>query len=219
MEKKLKIGILYSKESKTTPYQQWAEEVFDADVQLINSRSEIINTNIDVLVLVGGADVYPARYGQKPGMKTGVPNMDLEWFDQVVLPKYIQRALEKKLVIFGICRGFQTLNVLFGGSLSQDIPQGYSGKSRDELVEDVIINIQKGEYEKFNITTVSSAGKVTLATQIRVNSLHHQGFYDSQIAKDFIVIGKNKTYNNIEIMAHKTGLIAAVQYHPKFFGA
>lgn len=202
----MKIGILYSKESKTLPYQQWAEETLKADVSLINSRSGIINKEIDLLILVGGADVYPIRYGEKPSIKTGSPNIDLEWFDQVMLPQYIERCQTGDLAIFGICRGFQTLNVHFGGSLEQDINQAYSSKSRDELVDDITLTTNffkaKNEHNKVMLNT-------------KTNSLHHQGVFSANLADELVTVGKNNKYNNIEAFIHESLPIAGVQWHPE----
>jgi len=202
---KIKVGVLYSKESKTLPYQTWVEEHLDGDVVLINSRSETINTDISLLILIGGADVYPLSYNQKPGIKTGQPNIDLEWFDMVMLPQYVQRAAENKLAIFGICRGFQTLNVHFGGTLIQDINQAYSSKDRSELVDDIVcVNSQAYEFRNFENKRV---------LEFKANSLHHQGLYLPQLSEQFWAIGKNKKYDNIEVMIHKELPIAGMQGH------
>lgn len=202
---KLKIGVLYSKESKTLPYQTWVEEHLGGDVVLINSRSETVNTDINLLILVGGADVYPLRYNEKPGIKTGQPNIDLEWFDMYMLPQYIELAAQNKLAIFGICRGFQTLNVHFGGSLVQDINQAYSSKDRSELVDD-ILTCNSNVYQFRN-----AENKPVL--EFKANSLHHQGLYLPQLSNQFWAIGKNKKYDNIEVMIHKELPIAACQFH------
>ena len=57
--------------------------------------------------------------------------MELEYFDTVMLQKYIDAGVP----IFGICRGAQTMIAHFGGKLDQDYPQKYSSPNRGELVD------------------------------------------------------------------------------------
>lgn len=71
------------------------------------------------LVLCGGSDVDPCRYGEEPLPGAGVevaPERDaLEW-------ELLAAARERRLPVWGICRGFQVINVFLGGSLWQDLP-------------------------------------------------------------------------------------------------
>jgi putative glutamine amidotransferase len=70
------------------------------------------------LVLCGGTDVEPRRYGEEPLPDAGVeavPERDeLEW-------ELLAAARARRLPVWGICRGFQVLNVFLGGSLWQDL--------------------------------------------------------------------------------------------------
>ncbi len=73
---------------------------------------------IDGLVLSGGADVDPARYGQERGPHTQAPRHDRDaWETALVLG-----ALERGLPLLAICRGVQVLNVALGGTLVQHVP-------------------------------------------------------------------------------------------------
>ncbi len=73
---------------------------------------------LDGLVVSGGADVDPARYGQEPHERTGAPRTDRdEWEDAL-----FAAAIELELPFLGICRGAQLLNVALGGTLVQHLP-------------------------------------------------------------------------------------------------
>lgn len=61
----------------------------------------VIRKDLDLLVLTGGADVDPKRYGEEPSSLCGPKDIRKEWFDIFCLPKY----METKIPIFGICRG------------------------------------------------------------------------------------------------------------------
>lgn len=169
-------------------------------VVLIEPRSLEIIEDLDLLILPGGEDVYPLRYGEAPEINTGLPNMGYEFFDAIVLPEYIKR----KVPIFGICRGLQTLNVMFGGSLIQHIYEPTSNSSiRWEHVHDVI---DTRTNQRFS-----------------VNSLHHQAI--NVVAEDFEVLLRGKSVNHkdvkkerdlqIEAIKHKSLPILAVQFHPE----
>lgn len=74
---------------------------------------------IDGLLVTGGADIDPARYGQQlsPQHEGFEPLRD-EWEDQL-----LSAALEADIPLLGICRGAQMLNVHLGGTLHQHLPQ------------------------------------------------------------------------------------------------
>ena len=73
---------------------------------------------IDGLVVSGGADVDPGRYGAERGPHTDEPRYDRDdWEVELVLA-----AIERDMPVLAICRGVQILNVALGGSLVQHVP-------------------------------------------------------------------------------------------------
>ena len=73
---------------------------------------------VGALVLGGGPDVDPARYGQDHHPETYGADEAADRFDIALL----EGALARGLPVLAICRGLQVLNVAFGGSLHQHIP-------------------------------------------------------------------------------------------------
>jgi putative glutamine amidotransferase len=113
------------------------------------------------LVLPGGADVDPSRYGQTPNAQAQVvtdPALDALEFTVLL------EALERDLPVFGICRGFQALNVHFGGALIQDLP----GHRLDSEGED-------SAKHPIQIDRASRLGQLLGLGEAVVNSRHHQG--------------------------------------------
>lgn len=139
----------------------------------------------DGILLPGGADVDTSRYATPPSFWTQSPNPLLEYFDRTVTQNFLG-----KVPIFGICRGLQTINVMFGGTLHQNILHQYSTHDED-LVHDIVF--LNGEKEK-------------------TNSFHHQAI--STLGDGLKALARTKS-GIIEMISHETLPIAAVQFHPE----
>ncbi|MFF4602308.1 gamma-glutamyl-gamma-aminobutyrate hydrolase family protein [Streptomyces sp. NPDC001339] len=77
---------------------------------------------LDGLVIAGGADVAPDRYGAEPHPRTGPPALDRDAWELAL----IEAALTDGVPLLGICRGLQLLNVARGGTLVQHL-DGHAG--------------------------------------------------------------------------------------------
>lgn len=191
-----KIGILSWKIGEnsfgvTLPYLTWLEMF--GQVRILDYREPFDGT-LDMLVLPGGPDVNPERYNQPPSRFTGKPCIYREYFDTHVLPQYVNSFMP----IFGICRGHQTINVHFGGTLSQHMYHETSVKTRDELVHEIKYGVDSKFYK------------------IKVNSLHHQVV--DKVGEGLKVIARyseKEGKKDIEALIHKELPIASVQYHPE----
>lgn len=73
---------------------------------------------LDGLVLAGGADVDPARYGQVAGPHTTSTRPERDAAETALL----EAALQRDLPMLAVCRGMQLLNVVLGGTLLQHLP-------------------------------------------------------------------------------------------------
>ncbi len=128
---------------------------------------------IDGLLLTGGRDVHPARYGQDPDpLVAGTLELDpaRDQFEQDA----IAFALEHDLPILGICRGIQALNVARGGTLLQDISlrgieiAAHQQRRRSPPLQD---------WEPAHSVRLESGARlagILGATEVPVNSFHHQ---------------------------------------------
>ena len=148
--------------------------------------------SIDGLIVSGGPDVSPSRYGQEPGPMTKefYPEQDETEMG------LITSALEMDMPILGVCRGMQILSIAHGGSLYQhldDTPghEGHGGYDGVSTEHDVIV-------EKDTIL----AG--LMGTSFTVDSAHHQGVSDPGSL-------------TVSAIAEHDGLIEAVERSDKKF--
>jgi putative glutamine amidotransferase len=124
------------------------------------------------LVLCGGDDVDPRRYGEEPLPGAGVepvPERDaLEW-------ELLAAARARRLPVWAICRGFQVINVFFGGSLWQDLPLQRGRES--EVAHDPGPPNDRLAHAVRVLAPAAPIGERLAAagTAPRVNSRHHQG--------------------------------------------
>lgn len=181
----------------TLPYANYLSKF--GTLRLLTQFEEY-DERIDLLVLPGGADVNPERYGQMPAFQTGSPNVFLEYFDLHVLPRYLERGVP----IIGICRGMQTLNVYFGGTLTQHLDWHPTSSDPDDVVHSLQFKPEYLHWDKY----IKGKG---------VNSRHHQAL--NKIGKGFEVVAtmKHEKYVSVipEIIYNAERRIFAVQYHPE----
>jgi putative glutamine amidotransferase len=152
---------------------------------------------VDGLLLPGGWDVDPARYGEKPDPKTGPVDTEL---DDTEL-RLFKQAREQGLPVMGICRGQQVINVAMGGSLLQHL-EGHEVRSfgRSHLAH--TIEVDPG----------SELGRAAGDHKIRVNSLHHQAI--GKLAPGLVPTARDEE-GTVEAIETSDGLIVAVQCHPE----
>ncbi|MEJ3744054.1 gamma-glutamyl-gamma-aminobutyrate hydrolase family protein [Actinomycetes bacterium KLBMP 9797] len=120
---------------------------------------------IDGLVLAGGADIHPERYGETPGPLTDTrPDRDAG-----ELP-LLHAALAADLPVLGVCRGMQMLAVAYGGRLHQHLPDVVGHDKHRPAV---------GLYGSHGVTfRPGSRIAEIMGDDSEVNAYHHQGVAD-----------------------------------------
>lgn len=152
----------------------------------------------DGLLLPGGGDVDPVRFGQELDGSLDVdPALDQLQLDT------LDRFVKAGKPIFGICRGHQVINVYFGGDLIQDL-----GEERN------LCHRRTEDFDKVH-KTITKAG--TWLAQIYgtvycTNSSHHQGL--GRIGAGLTVVSKAED-GVVEALAHETLPIYSLQWHPE----
>jgi putative glutamine amidotransferase len=88
--------------------------------------------DLDGLVVAGGEDVDPARYGATMHPATGRPNAERDAWELALLDS----ALEAGCPLLAVCRGMQLLNVIRGGTLHQHLPHIVGHEEHSGFAED-----------------------------------------------------------------------------------
>src|SRR5580692_7178053 len=132
---------------------------------------EEVLRHLDGIVLPGSpSNVEPHRYAGTPSAPGTLhdPNRDA-----TTLP-LIPRAVEMGVPLLGICRGFQEINVAFGGTLLQRVHEvpGHIDHRDDESAA---LDIQYGPAHDVRLEPGGLLSQLAGVEQIRVNSLHWQG--------------------------------------------
>lgn len=150
------------------------------------------------LLLPGGGDICPERFGQK---NHGSKDMDpaLDEAQLTLLDAFVSAGKP----VLGICRGLQIINVYFGGTIIQELPTSFSHKyvGHDQI------------HPAFN-TPGSILHKLYGRTCL-VNSAHHQG---CGITGRGLLSIQSSPDGVTEALIHKTKPILGVQWHPERTG-
>ena len=153
-------------------------------------------SNAEILLLTGGDDVqirlcaeFSSFQENHTGSERDISEMGL-----------IKKAIDNGVPIIGVCRGFQLLNLYFGGKL---------GLLSDQ---EIARNHSNGEHW---IEIVDSKFQTLLgAEKIKVNSFHRFGIQRHEIGRDLIVAGVSGD-GLVEAFYHSKLPIIALQWHPE----
>jgi putative glutamine amidotransferase len=158
---------------------------------------------IDGLVVSGGADVDPARYGAEHGPHTDSPRHDRDgWEIALTLA-----AIDRGMPVLAICRGLQVLNVALGGSLEQHVP-------------DVTTEVHGGTAGGFTATDVGITGGTlvrdvlgAVGDRLSVQCHHHQMI--DRLA-DGLVVSAHSAGGLVEaVELPSKPFVVGVQWHPE----
>ena len=166
---------------------------------LTDAEMEALLAKLDLLVMTGGEDFAPARYGEKPSPQLGEVNLDRDTFDY----RLMDAATRRRLPIVGICRGCQLINIYFGGTLVQDIPSEWQAVQPLQ---------HRGTLHPLELTPDSRFAQLIGATHAEVNSAHHQAV--KAVAKGFAVTGKAPD-GIVEVIEGRDYPALGLQFHPE----
>ena len=165
---------------------------------------EVLN-RLDGLLMSGGCDVDPMRYGDRARSYCGtlIPRRDEE---EILL---VKTAFERNIPMLGICRGLQIMTAAFGGTLYQDL-----ARENEALEHFTIMYPRNCATHTISLNDGTRLYNIFGADTIGVNSFHHQGVKD--VPKNATVAAKSPD-GVIEALEFGGGnaFTIAVQWHPE----
>ncbi len=170
-------------------------------------RAEAIEQLLDhshALMLTGGEDIDPSRYGQEPHSALETPNPERDAMEFAALAG----ALERRMPVLAICRGCQLLNVALGGTLYQDLPSQRGGALLHEQ--------QAALSERWHSARVepgSDLHEVFGVPELFINSFHHQGIDELAPQVRATVWAEDGLVEGIEARSYPW--VFGVQWHPE----
>lgn len=200
-------------------YVRALAEVSNVLPVMIPSMIDLLN--LDALlehfdgVLMTGAvsNVHPPHYGEKA-------SVDHEPYDHRrddTTLKVIRAVIDKGIPLFCICRGFQELNVVMGGSLETELQRG-PGRLDHRATPSDDINVRYAAAHSVAVTKGGMLERIIGKSETRVNSIHRQGI---KVLGEGLNVEAVAPDGIVEAVSVKgaTGFAFGTQWHPEFKAA
>ena len=213
-----KIGILASKyyDAEYSVYDHTAGDDYLLSIEKAGGLPIVIPYNCDDalleeyidmcsgFVVPGGEDMDPSWYKEEMEEACGKTDFEYDLFEL----KAIEKILQTKKPILGICRGIQVLNVAFGGTLIQDI----ASYMNTPIVHKQTIDRFKPIHE----VTIEKKSRLykLLGAKAMVNSLHHQAIKEVGKGLKVVAVSEDGIIEAVEGIDYP---LLAVQWHPENF--
>jgi putative glutamine amidotransferase len=196
----MRVAVTFGNETRLGPYLVALEEV---GIEAVRNPASL--DSLDGLLLTGGSDINPARYG-----KDNAGSEQVDDARDALEMRLLQEALAEDLPVFAICRGLQMFNVVSGGTLIQHLPSSDVHKQRAPQ------NAEPGKHPAAHRVWVAPStrlAEIVGGGGYDVNSRHHQaveslgdGLIVSAISEDGVIEGLEKP---------GAAFAVAVQWHPE----
>ena len=162
----------------------------------------------DGLVLSGGEDVDPSRYGESPSPALGAVSRRRDEVEFCAM----EVALERQIPILGICRGAQVINVALGGTLYQDLATDMPGSLMHRQEQPWG---QRSQHAR--VIADSRLHEIVGAQDLFINSYHHQAMRD--VAAELVVVARADDGMVEAVEGRDHPWLIGVQWHPERYEA
>jgi putative glutamine amidotransferase len=160
---------------------------------------------IDALMLTGGNDLEASLYGDEPHAEAEAPDPERDAWEFAL----VREAIGRDMPFLGICRGMQVMNVAFGGSLTQHLPEALGTTDHRRTTgsfdgNDHLVDLEDG----------SLAARVAGEVVHSVPSHHHQAV--DRVGEGLLLSGVSSgdgVAEAIEMPGRRFAL--GVQWHPE----
>lgn len=186
--------------------------IIPADPRFVSTK-ELLAT-CDAFLLTGGRpNVHPEEYGESATEAHG--SFDRAR-DAVTLP-LVRACVERGQPVFGICRGFQEMNVAMGGSLHPEI-RDLPGRMNHRMPPEGTLEERFALRHPVTFTEGSVFHRLFGRTEVMTNSLHGQGIKRAGERVSVDGVAGDGTPEAIHIR-DAAGFALGVQWHPEWNAA
>lgn len=148
----------------------------------------------DGILVPGGSDLLPSTYGAEPHpATTPADHASQDPFEASI----VRAAIDHDVPLLAICRGFQLLNALHGGTLHQDLDAG---------------SIHRNGRHDVDVTAGSRLRGIVGADRVSVSSYHHQGV---DVVGDGLAVTAVAPDGLVEGVELPGARVVAIQWHPE----
>jgi putative glutamine amidotransferase len=211
------IGVTTSVSIAASPERVYVNSAYLRAVQVAGGVPVLLPPSLDAgarrqlfaslhgLLLTGGGDIDPARFGEPPHPTV----YDVAPARDALEIEVTRAALDDGRPILAVCRGLQLLNVALGGTLHQDVasepgvPIRHSqGEPRDQASH------------KVKVMPASRLAEVLGAEEVDVNSMHHQAVKDLGRGLIPVAWAPDEIVEGLEL-CDRNHFVLGVQWHPE----
>jgi putative glutamine amidotransferase len=169
---------------------------------------------LDGIVVTGAvSNVHPPHYGEKP-------TADHEPFDHgrdSTTLKLIRKVIDRGMPLFCICRGFQELNVVLGGTLETELQRG-EGRLDHRAPKHEDQDVRYGPAHKIAITPGGMLERMLGKRETMINSIHRQGIRKLAPGLDIEAVAPDGIIEAVSVKGAK-GFAFGTQWHPEYKAA
>lgn len=161
--------------------------------------------SLDGILFSGGADINPRLYGEEPIFGLGTVDTLRDDFEYKLLKRVLE---ETSIPVLGICRGFQLINIAYGGTLYQDM------KSQRPEGMNHGLGIYPKHYPAHTVKIKEGTWLYEVfGEEIGTNSLHHQAAKDVGKGLKQVMYASDGLLEGVELEGDR--FVVAVQWHPE----
>lgn len=191
-------------------FAEYCEAVSDAGglpVMLARSSDPAaVIARLDALVLSGGEDVEPRRYGAVPDEHSGTHDVERDEFEL----ELARQAVAAGIPVLAICRGCQVLNVALGGTLEGHV----TDREVDHAMTQEHRSVRRHQIrvERDSRLAAALGSEVAASGAAAVNSYHHQAVLEPGAGARIVAWAPDGTVEAFELDDRP---VLAVQWHPE----
>ncbi len=169
---------------------------------------EALRSRLDGIMLSGGGDIDPLRFGGQPHPRVYGIEAERDALEKAL----VEIAVRTDWPFFGICRGIQMINVTLGGTLYTDIADQLPGAQKHDYFPDYP---RQQIAHQVRVEANSRLAEILGGTDIPVNSLHHQAIeHLAPVLRPLAWSVPDGLVEAAELPDHPFGL--GVQWHPEW---